>query len=52
MARSRIRHHTCKFEGGSMVLKKVCVECQRVFDLMCEKDSNEWAYGHDCEMIG
>lgn len=27
-----------------------CVECLRVFDLLDEDDSNEWAYGHDCEV--
>lgn len=26
-----------------------CVECGRVFDLLDETDSEEWAYGHDCE---
>lgn len=26
-----------------------CVECGRVFDLLDEIDSEEWAYGHDCE---
>jgi hypothetical protein len=27
-----------------------CVECHRVFDLFDETDSEEWAYGHDCEV--
>lgn len=27
-----------------------CVECGRVFDLMDEVDSDEWFYGHDCEV--
>ena len=26
-----------------------CVECDRVFDLMSETDTEEWYYGHDCE---
>jgi hypothetical protein len=26
-----------------------CSECQRVFDLTDETDSEEWFYGHDCE---
>ena len=26
-----------------------CVECERVFDLADETDSEEWFYGHDCE---
>jgi hypothetical protein len=29
--------------------KARCVECFRVFDLLDETDSQEWAYGHDCE---
>lgn len=29
--------------------KAQCIECSRVFDLLDEDDSNEWAYGHDCE---
>ena len=35
-----------------MTIKEICVECQRVFDLENEKDSQEWAFGHDCEMSG
>ena len=27
-----------------------CRECGRVFDLLDETDSQEWAYGHDCEV--
>jgi hypothetical protein len=27
-----------------------CVECNRVFDLLNEKDLEELAYGHDCEV--
>jgi len=27
-----------------------CVECDRVFDLLDEVDSEEWAYGHDCDV--
>jgi hypothetical protein len=26
-----------------------CGECERVFDLFDETDSDEWYYGHDCE---
>ena len=26
-----------------------CTECGRVFDLLDGVDSEEWAYGHDCE---
>ena len=32
-----------------MMLMATCVECERVFDLMNEQDTNEIAYGHDCE---
>jgi hypothetical protein len=30
--------------------KARCVECNRVFDLLDDNDSNEWTYGHDCEV--
>ena len=30
--------------------KAKCVECERVFDLFDEGDSEEWYYGHDCEV--
>jgi hypothetical protein len=30
--------------------KARCVECLRVFDLLDDTDSQEWAYGHDCEV--
>ncbi len=30
-------------------LLTTCVECGRVFDLLDETDSQEVAYGHDCE---
>lgn len=30
-------------------MKQKCVECERVFDLLDDVDSAEWAYGHDCE---
>ena len=33
-----------------MNTKQICVECQRVFDLMDERDAGEWYYGHDCEV--
>jgi hypothetical protein len=26
-----------------------CYECERVFDLCNETDSEEWFFGHDCE---
>lgn len=26
-----------------------CGECERVFDLFDETDSDDWYYGHDCE---
>jgi hypothetical protein len=29
--------------------KAQCPECLRVFDLLDDTDSQEWAYGHDCE---
>lgn len=27
-----------------------CPECYREFDLMDKIDSEEWYYGHDCEV--
>lgn len=30
-------------------MKRVCVECGRIFDLTVEADAEELAYGHDCE---
>ena len=30
-------------------LEKICAECERIFDLTDEVDSQEWYYGHDCE---
>jgi hypothetical protein len=27
----------------------VCQECLRAFDLLDDKDAQEWFYGHDCE---
>lgn len=30
--------------------KARCPECHRIFDLLDETDSQEWAYGHDCEV--
>ena len=30
--------------------RAVCPECNRVFDLMDEIDSEEWSFGHDCEV--
>lgn len=32
-----------------MELKRTCVECGRVFDLLDPTDADEWATGHDCE---
>jgi hypothetical protein len=29
--------------------KVSCQECNRIFNLLDEEDSNEWYYGHDCE---
>ncbi len=28
-----------------------CPECGRVFDLYDESDADEWANGHDCEIV-
>ena len=28
---------------------RVCVECERIFDLTDATDAAEWYYGHDCE---
>ena len=30
---------------------RVCVECERVFNLFEETDAEEWHYGHDCEAV-
>jgi hypothetical protein len=30
--------------------KAMCVECNRIFDLLDEDDANEYYYGHDCEL--
>ena len=30
--------------------KAKCKECKRVFNLRNEADSDEWFYGHDCEV--
>lgn len=27
----------------------ICVECERIFDLLDDEDANECHYGHDCE---
>ena len=29
---------------------KTCVECERIFDMTNEIESNEWSFGHDCEV--
>ena len=36
-------------DGRGNLLLKVCVECERAFDLANEIDNAEWLYGHDCE---
>ena len=28
---------------------RICVECDRSFNLFDEDDANGWFYGHDCE---
>jgi hypothetical protein len=28
---------------------RICVECDRRFNLFDADDANEWFYGHDCE---
>jgi len=35
--------------GQQIAVTERCLECLRVFDLMNEKDANEFHYGHDCE---
>lgn len=30
--------------------RRRCVECGRVFDLLAERDAEEWESGHDCEV--
>ena len=35
--------------GQQIAVTERCLECLRVFDLMNEKDANEFYYGHDCE---
>lgn len=30
-------------------MKRKCVECSRVFDLLDEVEAEEWFAGHDCE---
>ena len=32
-------------------MKAICRECRRLFDLSNELDSEEWFYGHDCEVV-
>ena len=31
--------------------KYMCIECERVFNLLNEIDAEEWEYGHDCEVM-
>jgi len=33
-------------------LRRVCVECGRVFDMFDANDADEWHHGHDCEATG
>lgn len=33
-----------------LVGKRTCVECGRVFNLLDQLDSDEWSFGHDCEV--
>ena len=35
---------------ATIYTKATCIECSRVFDLLDPVDSDEWAYGHDCEV--
>jgi len=30
-------------------MKRKCLECDRVFNLLNESDAEEFYYGHDCE---
>ena len=39
-------------DGRGNLLLNVCVECDRWFLMSDETDSNEWHYGHDCEVEG
>ena len=39
------------FISGDTLTKAKCVECHRVFNLLDEKDAEEWGYGHDCEAV-
>ena len=32
-------------------MTRKCVECKRIFDMLDEVDAQEWAFGHDCEVI-
>jgi len=32
-------------------LRPTCGECGRTFDLTDDTDADEWAYGHDCEVM-
>ena len=31
-------------------MKRICAECDRVFDLLDDTDAQEWHYGHDFEV--
>lgn len=32
-----------------LAIERVCVECNRHFDLVNPDDAQDWYYGHDCE---
>jgi hypothetical protein len=32
-------------------VQRVCVECDRAFNISVDDDLTEWLYGHDCEAI-
>jgi hypothetical protein len=32
------------------LISNTCVECNRTFDMTNEIESNEWSFGHDCEV--
>ena len=31
------------------MVKLICPECRRVFDMVDKLDVEEWSFGHDCE---
>ena len=32
------------------MIKNICPECNRVFDMFNDLDVEEWSFGHDCEV--